>query len=160
MSTHSDAQGLVHEHWGADSIGTRHPVLDRYEPLDAWEDRPAAFILRGGGFRGGNRRNDNSTGFARYFAERGVVAVSIDYRISDHHGTVPQTWADYVNTLELSEEDRDQAMAMYPVALDAKAALRWLHTQAEIDSIETDFMMTIGGSLASSSPSCSGNCSR
>jgi acetyl esterase/lipase len=149
VSTHTYAQGLVHDDWAGEAIGTHDLILDVYEPVDAPEGRPVAFIIHGGGFVGGSRTNMNSSRFARYFAERGFVAVSIDYRVAGHRGTVPAEWLDYINSQDLSSDNRDQGMAMYPAARDAKAALRWLHTQAETYSIDTDFITTIGGSAGS-----------
>ena len=129
---------------GIHGLGSRPLRAGRRPP-----GRPMAFIIHGGAFRGGSHTNMNSVRFARYFAERGFVAVSIDYRVLGHRGTIPANWYDYVDSLGLDDDVRDQAMAMYPAARDAKAALRWVHAQAETYSINTDFITTIGGSAGS-----------
>jgi acetyl esterase/lipase len=149
MSTHVYATGQVHDDWGGPVMGTVDLVLDLYEPVDAPPGRPAMVMIHGGGFKGGSRSAESMTGFAQYFAERGWVTVSIDYRVADQHGTVP---AELIARAEAEVEDaerRDQLLAMYPAARDAKAAVRWLTANADTFQIDVDHITALGGSAGS-----------
>ncbi len=54
--------------------------LDRYTPTgDTQTSRPAIVLVHGGGFRGGNSKNGAMVTLAKAFAQRGYVAVSINY---------------------------------------------------------------------------------
>lgn len=149
VTTHTYGRGLTHDDWMGEVTGAVDLVLDLYEPVDAPDSRPAVIVIHGGGFVGGSRNNTNSEGFARYFAERGFVAVNIDYRIADDFGTVPRGWFDLIEAQGLSNKKRSQALALYPAARDAKAAARWLHAHAESYSIDTERVTSIGGSAGS-----------
>ena len=55
-------------------------TLDMYTPTgDTQTSRPAIVIVHGGGFRGGNSKNADMVLLAKSFAQRGYVAVSINY---------------------------------------------------------------------------------
>ncbi len=149
VTTHTYGQGLTHDGWLGEPVGTVDLLLDVYEPTDAPLGRPAAVIIHGGSFLGGSRRNANIAGFARYFAERGFVAMSIDYRVAGDFGTVPQSWFDLIDGEDLPSDQADQGLAMYPAARDAKAALRWLHAHADSYGINPNYVTTIGGSAGS-----------
>lgn len=65
-------------------------LLDIYEPVgDSRVNRPALILIHGGGFATGNRgiydeeKNGGLFGWGKYFAERGYVVFSVDYRLGD-----------------------------------------------------------------------------
>ena len=159
VTTHTYAQGQVHTTWmGPVAINVSNAEvndgiidlkLDVYEPTDAPPNRPAILIIHGGGFRGGTRDKTSCVDFANYFAARGFVAVSISYRLVRHRGTVPQEWFDIFEGLEVTDDVREQGLAIYPAARDAKAALRWLHANAGTFGVNPNFITTHGGSAGS-----------
>ena len=122
--------------------------LDVYEPVEAPGNRPAVLIIHGGGFSGGTRDKASYVEFANFFAARGFVAVSISYRLVKHKGTVPESWLRLFDDVE-DPGSRNQGLAMYPAARDAKAALRWLHANAARYQINPSHIATIGGSAGS-----------
>ena len=143
------AQGLSHETWSSTASTTLPLLLDVYQPQGAGGNRPAIVVIHGGGFTGGSRSGWRSVSQAEYFASRGWVAFSIDYRLLSDFGTVPQEWADSVfiagaDSLEMAQ--LAQAMAIYPAHRDAKAALRWVAGHAEDYSINMDYLTVGGGS--------------
>jgi len=81
----------------------RRLLADVYVPTAAAERMPAIVWLHGGGWQFGDRRRGPD--LSRYFAERGFVMASIDYRLSGE--------------------------AVFPAqAEDVKTALRWLRAHA------------------------------
>ncbi|MEM9488289.1 MAG: alpha/beta hydrolase [Myxococcota bacterium] len=148
VSTRVYGQGLAHSEWGG---GTTEPVdllLDVYEPDGAPPGRPVIVMIHGGGFFGGSRTMEQMKTFAEYFAERGWVSLSIDYRLAHERGTVSADWMEYMRD-NIPEEDWNQAYALYPAARDAKAAIRWLYANAEDLEVDTDYITAIGGSAGS-----------
>ena len=143
------AQGLSHETWNSATSTTLPLLLDVYQPQGAGGNRPAIVVIHGGGFTGGSRSGGGAVSQAEYFASRGWVAFSIDYRLLSDFGTVPQEWADSVfsagsDIVEIAQ--LAQVMAIYPAHRDAKAALRWVAGHAEDYSINMDYLTVGGGS--------------
>ena len=143
------AQGLSHASWNSTASTALPLLLDVYEPQGAEGNRPAIVVIHGGGFTGGSRSGWRPVSQAEYFASRGWVAFSIDYRLLPDFGTVPQEWADSVfsavaDSVEMAQ--LAQAMAIYPAHRDAKAALRWVAAHAEDYSINMDYLTVGGGS--------------
>jgi acetyl esterase/lipase len=67
---------------GAPAAGSAQLLLDLYRPArKAKSARAVVVLIHGGGFRGGSRTDPSIVRVARAFAERGVVAASIDYRL-------------------------------------------------------------------------------
>jgi len=86
------------------TYGERELKLDLYKPKNQVGLLPAIVGIHGGGWRVGTRKNFGR--YAKYLAERGYVAVSIEYRLS---GEAP-----------------------FPAHIyDCKAAVRWLRANAE-----------------------------
>jgi len=139
-------QGLSHTDWGSETSETVSLLLDVYEPLDAPGNRPAMVLIHGGGLRTGSRMHSPITNLAEYFTARGWVTVSIDYRLIDDHGTLPEIWIEKVSARRVNEDTADQLMALYPAARDAKAAVRWLYANADAYQINTDYITVGGGS--------------
>lgn len=139
-------QGLSHTDWGSETNQTMPLLLDVYEPVDAPGNRPAMVLIHGGGLRTGSRMHNPITNLAEYFAARGWVTVSIDYRLIDDHGTLPEIWMEKVSARRVNEDTADQLMALYPAARDAKATVRWLYANADAYQINTDYITVGGGS--------------
>ena len=126
-------------------------MLDVYRPMGTTSPRPVYMFLHGGGFMGGSKSNENIEAMGEYFASRGWVFLSIDYRTTAHIGhdvskLAPQEWIDMA--LQNPEENRSaQFIAMYMAQRDAKAAMRWTIANAEQLSIDENYI-TVGGSSA------------
>lgn len=87
------------------TIGGEQLALDLYLPETDGTGRPAVLLVHGGGWRGGDR--SDLAAEARAIAERGGVAISIDYRLAPAHP--------------------------YPAAVDdVIAALQWLRDDAQV----------------------------
>ncbi len=87
----------------------------------ASDRRPAIIFFFGGGFVSGNPSQFTTT--AEYFASRGLVAASAEYRIRNKHHTPPERCAE-----------------------DAKSAVRWLRMNAARLGIDPGRVIAGGGS--------------
>ena len=145
-TTHVYAQGLFSPSWGSADEEPNDLLMDVYEPLDAPVDRPLMMFIHGGGFFGGSRKGGAGEAFGEFFAARGFVAASIDYRLAKHHGSVPTDWTQLVMGKYEKGRRSDQLLAMYPAARDAKAALRWLVAERERFGINPEYITVAGGS--------------
>jgi|SRR3954471_6233581 acetyl esterase len=85
------------------------------------DERPAIVLFFGGGWKTGTYRQLEPQ--AEYFASRGIVAVTPDYRIFNKHGTTP-----------------DKAVE------DAKCAMRWVRSHARELGVDADRIIAGGGS--------------
>lgn len=156
------AEGLSHDN--TSTIPYAIPLkLDVYYPDNASENRPVFMFIHGGGFTGGIKHKPEIVEMANYYASRGWVFVSIDYRTTEELGVIqgmspeelltyykgmaPQEWIE--NTFEGAEnsDQVQQAIAMYLSQRDAKAALRWIVANSNTYNINTDFI-TVGGASA------------
>lgn len=149
VTTHTYAQALTHEDWGSDSAEEMDLMLDVYEPVDAPGNRPAMIIIHGGAFRLGSRDDGRFVRMSEYFASRGWVTISIDYRLVQDRGTVPQAWQDGVEQF-VDPSAHEETKAIYSASRDAKAAVRWLYANAEAYQIDTDYVSTLGMSAGAS----------
>ena len=89
-------------------------------------------FFHGGGWNSGTPEQFQRQ--SRYFASRGMVAVSVEYRIRNEHGTSPI-----------------QAME------DAKSALRFIRSNAKLFSINPNRIATAGGSAGGHLAAVAGN---
>ncbi|WP_281612911.1 prolyl oligopeptidase family serine peptidase [Flammeovirga sp. SubArs3] len=137
--------------------------LDIYFPDNNYTDRPVFMFIHGGGFKGGTKTKPEIVEMAEYYASRGWVFASIDYRTTEelgslqglsqddlftyYKGIAPQEWIE--NTFEGAEtqEQVQQSIAMYTAQRDSKAALRWLIANANNYNIDKD-LITVGGASA------------
>lgn len=141
------ARALSHEgDYNAAAATEVDLVGDLYLPEPAEGLRPALLIIHGGGFLGGTRKQAELVDFAEYFAARGWVVFSIDYRVAPDHGTSPAAWIDMVESQESSRLREDMGKAIYPAVRDAKAAVRWLQAYADDYAISTRHIAAMGGS--------------
>lgn len=125
-------------------------ILDVYMPNNNSDNRPVYMFIHGGGFRGGSRLQEAIVDQAHYFASRGWVFVSIDYRLAGDLGSpltgmVPQEW-EAVLSLISDPVAKEQFLAMYLAQRDAKAAMRWIVANAQKYNINKDFITVGGGS--------------
>ncbi|MEL6190496.1 MAG: alpha/beta hydrolase [Bacteroidota bacterium] len=139
-------EGLSHDSINSAGSTVMSLKLDVYLPDNEVQNRPAFLFIHGGGFTGGSKRANNAGILADYYTARGWVFVSIDYRLRDDLGTVPEEWVTYAENLT-PDLDASQFLAIYPAHRDAKAALRWLVANAATYNINTDYI-TIGGGSA------------
>ena len=136
-------QGRVDTAWGTKTGKSTDLLLDIYQPkAKAKVRRPAVVVIHGGGFTGGSRKQGAIVAMAKYFARRGWFAVSVDYRLAKNQGPVPKAWAEAVK----SAKKVSQAMGIYPAGRDCKAAVRWLHANADKYQIDTERVSATGGS--------------
>ena len=97
--------------------------LHCFMPADwkATDKRPVIVFFFGGGWKNG--AYTQFVPHAQYFASRGIVAISADYRILNKHKTTP-----------------DRAVE------DAKTAIRWVRANAATLGIDPDKVIASGGS--------------
>jgi len=97
--------------------------LHLYFPSD-WkkaDKRPAIVFFFGGGWKSGTYQQFVSQ--AEYFASRGLVAASADYRIANKHKTTPDKCVE-----------------------DAKSAMRWVRSHAGELGVDANKIIASGGS--------------
>lgn len=138
------AKGLSHDSVNSHNAIEMDLMLDIYLPDNELENRPLYLFIHGGGFSGGSKQQESIKQHAQYFASRGWVFVSADYRLKRHMGTIPAAWVTY--SAEVPAAKKNQFLAIYPAIRDAKAALRWLYANADTYHINTDFVTVGGGS--------------
>jgi len=145
------ASGLSHDGMGA---STEMPqFLDVYYPDNDATNRPVFMFIHGGGFQGGTKTKPEIIEMANYFASRGWVFASIDYRTtsdfqgSDFTGIAPQEWIDFTIQNATTPDEARTSMAMYAAQRDAKAALRWMVANSDTYQLNTDYI-TVGGASA------------
>ena len=91
---------------------------EQHRPTDA---TPVIVFFFGGGWTGGTPKQFYEQ--SRYFAEKGIVAISAEYRVKSIHGTTP-----------------------FEAVEDAKSAIRWVRQHAEELGIHPDKIVASGGS--------------
>jgi len=138
------AEGLSHDDWNSSNTTALPLYMDSYVPENNSQNRPLLMLIHGGAFFGGSKQQDAIVDMAIYYASRGFVVFSIDYRLRDHMGTIPQAWIDATSVGTPS--NLDQTFAMYPAHRDAKAALRWIMANAQNYHINKDYITVGGGS--------------
>ncbi|RMF40688.1 MAG: alpha/beta hydrolase [Planctomycetota bacterium] len=91
--------------------------------------RPAIVFFFGGGWRSGS-----PTQFAphcRYLARRGMIAIACDYRVAQRHGVVATACVE-----------------------DAKSAMRWVRSNAEMLGVDPNRIVAAGGSAGGHLAAC------
>ncbi len=158
------AEGLSHNSTSTSPFATALK-LDVYSPNNNSSNRPVFMFIHGGGFTGGTKTKPEIVDMANYYASRGWVFVSVDYRTTEelgmiegmtpedvllfYKGIAPQEWIDFTLQNSSSPSNVQQAIAMYIAQRDAKAALRWIVANSNTYNINTDFI-TVGGASAGS----------
>ncbi len=125
--------------YGSGAVGRPRPgekelLLDVYVPVEGDADvrLPAILLLHGGGFRRGSKEGTMGE-LARALASRGVVAVSINYRLV--HDSPPGGAKDELRR------------TLYAAREDAAKALSWMRRNAARYRIDGD-RIGVGGSSA------------
>jgi acetyl esterase/lipase len=93
------------------------------------EPRPTVVFVHGGGFVGGTKKSRLVVGEAERLVRRGFIAVSIEYRLA-------------------ASSFLPELAAVRDAVQDAKAAVRWLVTNAEEYRIDPHRIAVWGGALA------------
>jgi acetyl esterase/lipase len=96
--------------------------------------KPAIVFFFGGGWHGGSPAQFEDQ--ARYFAKRGMIAITADYRVKSRHG---------VQVVECVK--------------DAKAAIAWVRENAQRLGIDPDKIAASGGSAGGHLAACTGTIS-
>ncbi|NME69315.1 carboxylesterase family protein [Flammeovirga aprica JL-4] len=138
-------EGLSHETLNSENAETIPLKLDVYLPKNKDKNRPVYLFFHGGGFKGGSRKMVHIETMGKYFASRGWVFISADYRVLKDKGTVPPKWVKVAQ--KYPQQVRAQALAIYPALRDAKSAMRWVIANKEQYKINTDYI-TVGGASA------------
>ncbi|TWT80393.1 Carboxylesterase [Planctomycetes bacterium CA13] len=111
----------------------RNLTLDVYQPDDNHQqNRPVVVLIHGGGCWTGDSLMHSMVNGAQYFAQRGWVCYSINYRLHGDRGIAPKGWPDNRPT--------------YSATRDAKAAIRWIRANAQKYRIDPDYIVAYGGS--------------
>lgn len=98
-------------------LQNRTLLLDFFYPKKIKKNKPAVLLIFGGGWQSGDK-NQNHT-MAKYLANSGYVAISIEYRLSNE--------------------------AIYPAALhDIKDAIKWTKQNAKQFGIDTNKIAILG----------------
>lgn len=106
--------------------------LDLYQPEnDTLDRRPAILWLHGGSFQFGHK--GEMAAFARSSARRGMVSVSLNYRLREN-----QTF-DYTDP-----DDPVGEQAKRDAQHDAQAAVRWLRANADDLGVDPDLIFLAG----------------
>lgn len=103
--------------------------------LDSFLQRPLVLLIHGGSFTHGSRNDMVSE--AMYFAGRGYVSASIDYRMGWSTGASS-------NPASCLGNNTSHKYALYRTVQDAKAALRFIVSNASIFNVDTSAIF-IGG---------------
>jgi acetyl esterase/lipase len=112
--------------------GEQPLLLDVYSLAAAGggsEPRPTVVFVHGGGFVGGTKKSRLVVGEAERLVRRGFIAVSIEYRLA-------------------ASSFLPELAAVRDAVQDAKAAVRWLVTNAEEYRIDPHRIAVWGGALA------------
>ena len=105
-----------------------------YNPVDFDESQTYNCIVffHGGGWNSGDYKQFERQSI--YFASRGMVAISVEYRIRNKHGTSP------IDSME-----------------DAKSAIRFIRSNAKVFSINPNRIAAAGGSAGGHLAAVAGN---
>ena len=99
---------------------TENLYMDIYSPInDNFNDRPLIFFLHGGSFVSGSKSSSDIVALCMKYAKRGYVAVSIDYRLSQH-------------LLFFDANEEKAYKAVLKAIHDLKAAIRYFNMNDEL----------------------------
>ena len=124
--------------------------------------KPAVILIHGGSYVNGESYSDNMPHSARWFASRGWVAVSINYRVRGQSGLIPSgfpsglgytpKWPTHtVNGSRLKYGWLPSFSMIYPAVRDSKAAVRWLRVHAAELGIDRSVIVAYGSSAGACS---------
>ena len=136
--------GLSHESINSENQSSMPLLLDSYIPNNLSENRPVLMLIHGGGLFGGSKQQAAIVNIANFFAERGWAVFSIDYRLKNDYGTVPNEWVDFSTNID--DGSIAKYYASYPAIRDAKAALRWIIANKNSYNLNDQYITVGGGS--------------
>jgi pimeloyl-ACP methyl ester carboxylesterase len=111
-------------------------LLDAYVPDDPGDGpRPAMVLIHGGGFTEGDKRKEEIVDYAEFFARRGFVCFSIDYRKTEDGPPAPG----YTLGVNLFE-------AAHAAFVDAKSAVRYVRANAAAYNVDPNMIIVLGES--------------
>lgn len=114
----------------------RSLYLDVYEPVDDTKaPRRALILVHGGSFLEDGKDNERMAEWASYFARRGFVVFSIDYRLIGDYPPAPLYW----ETSFLPD-------TAHAVTVDAKAAVRFVRANAASYGVDANRIAFLGES--------------
>ena len=119
------------------AVGEIDLLLDLYRPADSNLPalRPGFVLIHGGGFTGGTKTNATMVAFGNAYAQRGYVAVSINYRLV----------GDDPPTEDLARDPASpQSVAAAAARVDAARAVEWMRANAASYRIDPD-RIAVGG---------------
>ena len=137
--------GLSHDSFNFENPRQVPLKLDIYNPRNNFFNRPVMVLIHGGGFRNGSKEKLPFVEMSTFFASRGWVVFTINYRLMKDFGSVPNEWSQYINKIRI-EKKKNQKKAAYPAIRDAKAAMRWIVANQERYGINTNYITVGGGS--------------
>lgn len=107
-------------------------LLNIYQPAvkDTMRFRPLIIFIHGGGFQNGSRTGAYGSRLCNYFAQRGYVVASLDYRLG----------------IEKTKSNADYANALYRAQQDGKAAVRFFRRYAVQYGVDTSQIFITGSS--------------
>lgn len=115
---------------------TKTLLFDLYEPVgDTFGERPLYILAHGGSFSGGNKTSAEIVDQANYFAKRGYVVASINYRLSRYGCT---------------RVDAACVTAIFQATADGQSAVRFFRAHADdygIDAARIAFGGTSAGGI-------------
>jgi acetyl esterase/lipase len=135
--------------WGAPNqtgFVAKDLVLDVYEPTSKPVDGllPALVIIHGGAYWTGDKRDAPIVERATFFAGKGLVTFSINYRLTGDSGLVPPNWP-------ATNKDNMTWIPQYayPSVRDSKAAIRWVKANAAKYNVDPAKIGVFGESAGS-----------
>tara|TARA_B110000438_G_C15817100_1_gene652493 strand:- start:1110 stop:2243 length:1134 start_codon:yes stop_codon:yes gene_type:complete len=113
---------------------TENLYMDIYTPLnDSFENRPIIFFMFGGSYVGGSKSSSDIVALCTKYAQRGYVAVAIDYRLSQH-------------LLFFNPSEENGYKAVVKAIHDVKAAIRYFRMNDELyDDYKVDMSRVFTG---------------
>lgn len=111
------------------TIGDVELKLHVFEPAETGTNRPAIVFFFGGGWKSGTPKQFYP--HCDYFTDRGMVAVSAEYRVKSRHGTTP-----------------------FECVEDGKSAVRWIRANAAELGVDPDRIAAGGGSAGGHVAAC------
>lgn len=106
--------------------------LDAYIPDFVPGKKAAILVMHAGGFVKGDKLNGGVVRFSKEFAELGFACFSIEYRLGPMKPPVYSTGM--------------RVFARKAAIIDGKAALRWIHANADFYNIDTNNVFLYGAS--------------
>jgi len=130
-------------HEGENKTANKPLYMDIFIPhADTCTNRPAIIFSHSGAFLIGSRLSDDMVAFCDSFAQRGYVTATIDYRLG--MGANVSKFLGIIIGLDLEEENAERAG--YRAVQDARAAIRYLKSNAEEYGIDSSKVFMAGSS--------------